>query len=46
MAKENKVWIWSGCGYTLVGPAPAKECPVCHAKKEYFDEVGKEPENF
>ena len=46
MAKENKEWICSVCGYKFVGPEPPKECPVCHAIKEYFDEVGKEPENF
>ena len=44
MAKENKEWICSVCGYKYVGPEPPKECPVCHAKKEYFDEAGKEPE--
>ena len=39
MAKEEKVWICSVCGYKFVGPKPPKECPVCHASSEYFDEV-------
>ena len=43
MAKEDKVWICSVCGYKYVGPEPPKECPVCHAKKDYFDEAGSEP---
>lgn len=43
MAKENKEWICSVCGYKHVGPEPPRECPVCHAKREYFDEAGTEP---
>lgn len=43
MAKEDKVWICSVCGYKYVGPKPPKECPVCHAASEYFDEVKDEP---
>ena len=39
MAKEEKIWICSVCGYKFVGPKPPKECPVCHASSEYFDEV-------
>ena len=27
MAKEDKVWICSVCGYKYVGPKPPKECP-------------------
>ncbi len=34
MAKENKEWICSVCGYK----------PVCHVAREYFDEAGEEPE--
>lgn len=43
MAKEDKVWICSVCGYKFVGPKPPKECPVCHASSEYFDEVKTDP---
>lgn len=43
MAKEDKIWICSVCGYKYVGPKPPKECPVCHAASEYFDEVKDEP---
>ncbi len=36
---NDRVWICSVCGYQHIGPEPPKECPVCHAKSEYFDEV-------
>lgn len=38
-ATKDTVWICSVCGYKHVGERPPKECPVCHAKAEYFDEV-------
>ncbi len=34
-------YVCTICGYTCEGEAPA-ECPVCHAKKEKFIEVGEE----
>lgn len=38
-ATKDTVWICSVCGYKHVGEYPPKECPICHAKAEYFDEV-------
>lgn len=39
MEQEEKVWICSVCGYEHKGPEAPAVCPICKAKKEYFDEV-------
>lgn len=46
MAKENKEWICSVCGYKFVGPEPPKECPVCHAKKSTSMRSAKSRKTF
>ena len=32
-------WICSVCGYVYEGDRPPAKCPVCGAKREYFDPV-------
>ncbi len=36
--KKKKVFVCSGCGYTVIGEAP-EVCPVCGGPKDLFEEV-------
>jgi len=38
-SEENKFWYCKQCGYVVFRESPPYVCPICKAKKEFFEEI-------